>query len=356
MKKIHRVIFFLIGVGGMVLLITHLDPSEKNFKEVLHPNTLLFLAGMLLLWALIYALHTQAYFTIIGPDKGGLRWRSLYRIIVCGFALNNMTPFGLAGGEPYRIMEIRPYIGMKRAVSSTLSFTMLFIIGHVLMWITGIVVYVFYGCPGETWVTVLLLITAAVFTAAVLLFFLKKKGGFVVPVVKAVGKLPFMKKPVQRFLDKNIDHLREIDESYIEFKNHERYFKLAALTEYGARILECVEYYLIFLYIGEHVNIFSGILILGMASLIGNLFFMIPMQAGTREGGMIMALRWLGIDPAMGVPGGLLYRVRDILLNMIGIALILIGKKHEAKVQKDEVSDADLAAQEEDDEPKAAEG
>ena len=63
-----------------------------------------------------------------------------------------------------------------------------------------------------------------------------------------------------------------------------------------------------------------------MASLIGNLLFMVPMQAGTREGGLAIAIGWLGIEPAMGLMGGLIYRMRDLLCIIIGILLILLGK------------------------------
>ena len=342
MKKGHRLIFFLIGLAGMALLVIRLDPEENHFRDVLHPNTLLFLAGMLLLWVFIYAIHTQAYYRIIDPKNKEIRWITIYRIVVSGFALNNLTPFGLAGGEPYRIMELRPYIGTRRAASATLSFTLVFIIGHVLMWITGIAVYVILGCPGETWITVLLLITAAVFIGITMIFFLKRKGGIVMPLMRLGLRIPWLKKHTQKFLDKTEEHLREIDESYIAFKSHPRNFAMVVLTEYGARIAESLEYFLIYLYIGQKVNFLGGILILSMASLIGNLFFMIPMQAGTREGGMVMALRWLGIDPTVGVPGGLLYRVRDILLNLIGIVCILIEKKHEEKFPPGEAEEPAL--------------
>ena len=80
------------------------------------------------------------------------------------------------------------------------------------------------------------------------------------------------------------------------------------------------------LFVGEKISVGGGIMILTIASLVGNLLFMIPMQAGTREGGITLAADWLGIDPASGLIGGLLYRVRYIICILIGVILILIDK------------------------------
>ena len=331
MKKQFRLLFFAVGIASIVFLVIHSKPSKEEWAAILQPKTLLFLLCMLGLWAVIYFIHEEAFRLVIGPEEKLIRRISLYRIIVSGFALNNLTPFGLAGGEPYRIMELKPYLGLKKATTSTLTYTMLFIIGHALLWLTGILIYVLMGCPGETFITVLLLIAASVLLFAVLVFFIKRSGGLLVPLFRILGKLPLIKKSVGKFLEKNGEHIEEIDECYIEFKRAKDRFVLAVCTEYAARILECAEYYLIFLYLGQHVNYFSGILILSMASLVGNLFFMIPMQAGTREGGMVLALQWLGVDPASGVMGGLLYRVRDLLGSLIGIICILIVKKQEEK-------------------------
>ena len=54
---------------------------------------------------------------------------------------------------------------------------------------------------------------------------------------------------------------------------------------------------------------------------------MVPMQAGTREGGMAVALKILGISSATGIMGGLIYRIRDLLCTTVGILLILTGRK-----------------------------
>lgn len=334
MKKKYRILFFLIGIAGFVFLILSTDPGKEDWQKLITPKLPLILLAMLLLWTVIYLVHCCAYRLVIGPESKKIKLLELLRICVSGFALNDVTPLGMAGGEPYRIMELRRYFGTEKATSVTLTFSVLYIIGHVLLWLTGIVLYLLLGCPGGTFMTVLLLIVMALLLGVCIVFFNNRNSGIILPLLSALGKVFFLKKPVASFLEKKRAQIEEIDSGYVDFRKVSDRFYKAVLCEYGSRVLEGLEYFIIFRYLGEPVSVIGGIVILSMASLVGNLVFIIPMQAGAREGGMAIAIDWLGLDPATGMIGGLLYRMRNIACILIGLLCILVDRDNSAKTEK----------------------
>ncbi len=327
MKLKYRIIFFLIGLAGIGIMIWQSDVSSVDWDFLLTTETLLFFLAMFGLWLVIYSIHTICYYITLGKEWKKVPFFSLLKICISGFALNNVTPAGLVGGEPYRIMALKKYCSTEKASSATLTFSLFYIIGHVTIWLTGAIVFFVSGYPIDSMLGIILIVTAVVTTGILVAFFLSKRRGFVRPFMSLLAKIPLLKKPMLKIYDKNEKSYLEIDDNIKAFRNTRISFWTVFTLQYLSRILECVEYYLIFDFIGQSLNVFDGIILLTSASLIGNLMFLIPMQAGTREGGLVMALGILAIDTATGIIGALIYRIRDFVCIIIGILLIMFDKR-----------------------------
>ena len=172
MKRRWRLLFFALGIAGIVVMLFQVDWKNMDW-EMLTSINLLKLFGILIgIWLVIYAIHTLCYKLILNEDSKKVHFFSMFKICASGFALNNVTPGGLIGGEPYRVLELKRYVSTEKATSSTLSFTLVYTLGHFLLWITAGILYIIYGLPGNTWIDVLILASCGLISIGFLLFIL----------------------------------------------------------------------------------------------------------------------------------------------------------------------------------------
>jgi heme/copper-type cytochrome/quinol oxidase subunit 4 len=99
----------------------------------------------------------------------------------------------------------------------------------------------------------------------------------------------------------------------------------ALSLEFLARVVSCVEVWLILNVLTTDVSFLGCILIVAFSSLLANLLFFMPMQLGGREGGFALAVGGLSLSGAYGVYTALITRVRELFWIVIGLALMKIG-------------------------------
>ena len=344
MKRRWRFLFFGIGLAGMAIMLLQVNWSTMDWDQFFNVNVLTLFGMLILIWLAIYSIHTVCYKLILGDEHKKVRFFSMFKICASGFALNNVTPGGLIGGEPYRILELKRYVSTEKATSSTLSFTLVYTLGHFLLWITATVLYIVYGLPGNVGITILMMTAGCLITGGFALFILLRKRGVAYPVMKWLSKLPILRKKLPVVVEKNKESYIEIDENIKKFRTTPVRFVVVIALQYLTRILEGLEYFAILYYFtGGEGTIFDGILIMGVASLIGNIIWIIPMQTSTREIGMVFALSFLMCTQGLpnnelaelAVQIGLVYRVREFLFILFGILLVAFGKRGK-KYKEDE--------------------
>ena len=149
MKSRFRNIFLVFGIVAVVIMLFTFDVSYEELLNNLK-RAGIYLPLVLLLWLVIYAINALSWYIIVrsGGKVSSLTFSKLYKFTVSGFAINYVTPVGLMGGEPYRIMELTPYVGVERATSSVILYVMMHIFSHFCLWLSAVVIYaVFY--PGN---------------------------------------------------------------------------------------------------------------------------------------------------------------------------------------------------------------
>ena len=317
-------IFFVVGVVGVVVMLMSTDFSQVDWSGTVLRLMPLWLPSLLCLWGVIYVLHSLGYGTIMGWRGKNIPFTKLLRVSISGFALNHVTPCGLVGGEFYRVMEMKPELGTEKAVAATLTFTVMNTFAHVMSWFTGAVLYMASGFPGSWVVTLGVIVMLLACGAGIVLFLRYCKRGLVVSLMHLLGKLPLVGGKLVTLLEKRADQFAEIDRHMEAFYQRHFDFWVTVVVEYAARLLEAAEFWLIFLALGLDVPFIYCVVALSCASLVGNLMAFIPMQIGTREMGLALAMSWVGLSSPLSLTASIMSRIREIIYTAAGTLMMLI--------------------------------
>lgn len=326
MKNKYRNIFLIFGIVAIIIMLCTFDMEyDELWTNLKRAGG--WLPAVIGLWVFIYLMNAWSWYIIIRDGRKDCPvsfWR-VYKLTITGFALNYATPVGLMGGEPYRIMELTPYVGASRATSSVILYVMMHIFSHFCFWLFSILLYLaFY--PIDTFLAIVFALVGFFCSLAIYFFMKGYKNGMAVRTLRLLGHVPFIKKWARRFAEEKREVLQRVDAQIAELHKQRKVTFYASLgLEFMARIVGCLEVYFILNVLTTDVSFLACILIMAFTSLFANIFFFSPMQLGAREGGFALSASGLSIPSAFGVYTGLITRVRELVWIVIGVMLMKVG-------------------------------
>lgn len=329
MRPLYRNLFLLFGIAAIVVMLCNFDVDYAQLKSNLG-RAGLYLPAVVGVWVFVYAFNAWAFQIIVnsGTHSKHLSYRHAYKLTVSGFAFSYTTPFGFGGG-PYRVMELSSYIGVPRAMSSVVLYSMMHIFSHICLWSSAVVLFaVVYTEKMTPFLWALFGVFVVVLIAVVFVFHLCYKRGVIVKLFKPLLHVPLAKRWAIPFYEKHAADMQKIDDNIAYLHSQPRAFYSSLLFEYIARVINALEYYFILLSLGVSLTFWDAILVLAFSSLIGNLLFFLPMQLGAREGGLSLIVKILGLSaPGIGIFTSLYTRVRELVWIFIGVGLVKVGNK-----------------------------
>lgn len=341
MKNKTRNIFFTFGlIAVIVMLFTFKVSFAQLWTDICHAGY--WLIAILGLWVFLYIMNACTWRIIIrGSGDCPIPFWKILKLTITGFALNYATPAGLMGGEPYKIMELKPYIGTQRATSSVLLFAMMHIFSHFWFWTSSIVVYVVLHLLGflplDTGMTIVLFFMLCFCAGGIYLFIRGYKNGMVVKLIHFLGHIPGLKKWARSFAEEHKEDLQKIDHQIAELQSqNKKSFYASFALEYIGRVLQSFEiYFMLILFdagTGGGLTFIYAFLILSFTSLFANLLFFMPLQLGGREGGFAMSVAQMGMTANIGMFVSIICRVRELFWTAIGLLLMKVGNASEEHI------------------------
>ncbi|GAA4808073.1 lysylphosphatidylglycerol synthase transmembrane domain-containing protein [Olivibacter ginsenosidimutans] len=325
-SKVYKVLFFIIGVATLCYMVyaLGLDVIWENIKK-----TGWWFLPVIGSWLVIYIFNAVAFKAIIQePDipSSNLHFLTVLKLTISGYAINYITPFVALGGEPYRIMELKPRLGIQKASSSVLLYSLMHMFSHVLFWLASIILILLYVPANTIMITGCLVMFV---TGVVLVYWFSRvyQKGFTLSTFRLLAKIPGLKKKVGAFVAEKQESLKEIDSQITELyaQRRDRFWKSLGF-EFIARVVGCLEIYCTARAIGLQMSIIQSLIISSGSSLFANLIFFFPMQLGTREGGLALALKSVGMPASSGIFIGIIMRIRELVWIIIGLALMKVNK------------------------------
>lgn len=327
----YSVLFFVLGLAVLAYMVYALGVSEiiSNLQK-----TGWWFGPVLLSWLVVYWMNAQAFRDIIverGEKKTQISFWRIFQLTVSGYAINYVTPFVALGGEPYRIAKLQAYVGSAKATSSVLLYGSMHILSHLLFWVLSIgfivAIVPFDWIVFGTCVVILLL--------AILLgwwFYRVYDKGVTKHIMLSLSKLPFVGGKIRKVAEDKNELFEEIDSQIADlYQNRRAKFYSALLWEFFARVIGCAEIYFIARAIGLEMTYSEALVVSSASSLFANLIFFFPMQLGTREGGMAMAMTSIGYLASTGVFISMATRIRELVWIFIGLGMLMFEKKRKAK-------------------------
>jgi len=328
-----RNLFFVVGVVALGWMLWSI--GWRTIVTNLHKTGWWFLI-IISMWLPIYMINSLTMSIIMkdeeDPSSRNVSFFKILKINISGFALRSATPLGFLGSDPYKMLEFKNLVGLEKATSSVMLYTITNISAQLIFWTISMLVASLLPLP-----TKYRLILFVSFVLVVLLLgFLWSvfQRGLTVRLFHMLDRIPWLGKKVAPFSLKYEDKLVEIDHqiAYLYHDRRKAFWKALGL-EFFARLCNALEIFVILRSGNLDGTVFQAIVVYAFMNVFTNILFFAPMQVGTREGGFMLALKALSFDPGLGVYVSLVTRARELVWIGIGMLLIKVKVKSAGEVK-----------------------
>ena len=322
MSRTWQLALFVLGATVFGYLVAQIGITELTADAA---RTGLMFVPIVALYALVYACSALAWqLTMAGDPQRPSYWRT-FAVLISSGALNFLTPLINAGGEPYRVAAMAPWLGKRRAAGSVILHRMLHSFTYVLIWLTAVLLafpLLPRGTPQIVWV--LLGVVLVLILGIIVLFLSALRRGMLERILNWMERAPFVNRLAVK-VEPHRSLLIELDRQITDFYHRSpRRFVQAIALEYLSRCIFMVELVLIVASLGFGIDYLRAFSIGGLEAIVSNALFFVPFEVGAREGAFFLLFKLFGMDPQVGLYTSIVGRVRDFAWIAGGLVLIWV--------------------------------
>jgi uncharacterized protein (TIRG00374 family) len=322
MSRTWQLALFVLGATVFGYLVAQIGIGELAADAV---RTGWMIVPIIGLYALVYACSALAWqLTMMGDPQRPSYWRT-YVVLISSGSLNFLTPLINAGGEPFRVAAVAPWLGKQRAAGSVILHRMLHSFTYVLVWLTAVLLafpLLPHGTP--TFVRVVLGVILVLILGIIALLLSALRTGMLARILNWLQRAPLIRRLAIK-LEPRRAMLIDLDRQITDFYHRSpRRFLQAIALEYLSRCVYMFELVLIAGSLGFSLDYLRAFTIGGLEAIVSNALFIIPFEMGAREGAFFLLFKLFGLDPQVGLYTSIVGRVRDFAWIAGGLLLIWI--------------------------------
>ncbi|MEM6317755.1 MAG: lysylphosphatidylglycerol synthase transmembrane domain-containing protein [Bacteroidota bacterium] len=292
-------LFFLcVGLGILTALLYYLDFSVIADSFNIIGNKIFLVFAVSVLWIVC---NTMCISILLGHRI------SFYQLLynqVTGDGYNVITPFAGLGGEPYKIKHLTNWISLDEASEAIMRDRLIHSLSGML-----------YSCL-TLWTVILFVPLEKGFLITFIVF------GVILAVLSILLSLIILSDKPNKFLGQLMKKMKLLEEFKSNPLRRSIFLKALGYKLLG-RVLNMLEFLVIFLLLGITPGVLEIVTISAMLALSGTFLFIIPQGIGVNEAGISGAFQLIGRPVELGLGVGLIRRARVLFWALFGIALHL---------------------------------
>jgi len=320
-KTLSRTAKRLIGASVGLALVTILI-YESGPAAILSDLKLIG-RGLLAIIAIEFVVdvfNTLGWFFSLPPDHRRGQFGRLYLVRLSGTALNQTMPAASMGGEPTKVLLLRPFVPVQIAIASVVVARFAFSIAKAVFIVAGVAMTVslINLKPG---ITVALAAGFLATLCGLLLFLVLQLRGLSTASARIMARL----RIPPRWISGISQISPEVDREITDFYRSRRGDLFAAVLSHQAAFLCGVCQVLLLLgWMGLSRDWRIGLAIEALSMLFGFATFLVPDSLGIKEGGFALIFSALALPVSTGLAVAIAFRITSLVGTLVGL-LVMSG-------------------------------
>ena len=276
-------------------------------------------AVVIVLGGLRFAARSKAWSLCAEPER--LRVRDAFAATLVGDALGNLTPLGLLASEPAKVLMVKGRISTVTAVAAVAAENTFYSVSVLAMIAMGAIgFFAATSVPATLRVAVQAALGGVLALGLVGVWTVRQRPAVLTRLARVVAGVSGREVT-------SIDRLRQIEVHFYAFlmwpaARIARVFAWEALFHVGA----VAEVFLV-LRLVSNATLLQAFVLEATGRFIVVVFKFVPYRLGVDEAGTALVARALTLDPTVGVALALVRRIRILVWNAVGLALLAIRRR-----------------------------